>query len=87
MLNETKAQIIKEFQINEKDTGSVEVQVALLTQKINALTEHFNAHPKDFGSKRGLLLMVSQRRSFLKYLQNHDKVKYKQIVDKLGLRK
>ena len=82
-----KAQVVKTHQRSAKDTGSTEVQVALLTERINGLGEHFKAHVKDFHSRRGLLKMVSQRRKLLDYLRLTDADKYRDLIDKLGLRK
>jgi small subunit ribosomal protein S15 len=82
-----KAQIIGEHQRAPGDTGSPEVQVALLTSRINGLTDHFKAHVKDHHSRRGLLMMVSQRRKLLDYLKRKNSGKYRQLIDKLGLRK
>ena len=82
-----KAEIIKEYKINPKDTGSVEVQIALLTERIKNLTEHFKTHAHDFGSKRGLLVLVGQRRRFLRYMEKNNEAKYKELVERLGLRK
>ncbi|MBO8160825.1 MAG: 30S ribosomal protein S15 [Thermosipho sp. (in: Bacteria)] len=82
-----KEEIIKEFQIHEGDTGSAEVQVALLTARIKHLTEHLKKHPKDFHSRRGLMKLVGRRRKILKYLRNKDPESYKQVIQKLGLRK
>ena len=87
MLKEEKAQIIESNKINENDTGSPEVQIAILTQRIQDLTEHLKVHPKDFHSRRGLLKMVGQRRNMLKYLMNNDIGRYRAIIEKLGLRK
>ncbi len=84
---EKKEQIIKEFQIHEGDTGSVEVQVALLTARIRHLTEHLKKHPKDYHSRRGLMKMVGRRRKFLKYLRKKKPEVYKELIEKLGLRK
>jgi small subunit ribosomal protein S15 len=84
---ELKQAIIKEFARTEGDTGSVEVQVAVLTTKINVLTEHLKVHRKDFHSLRGLLKMVGQRRSFLTYLRNSDVNRYRELVSRLNLRK
>jgi small subunit ribosomal protein S15 len=84
---EEKSKIIKQFAINEKDTGSVEVQIACLTHNINALTEHCKKHKKDFSTKRGLLKMVCRRTSFLRYLAAQNIEKYKTIIGQLGLRK
>ncbi len=82
-----KAQVVKTYQRSSKDTGSTEVQVALLTERINGLTDHFKSHVKDFHSRRGLLKMVSQRRKLLDYLKLKDADKYRGLIEKLGLRK
>lgn len=82
-----KQDIIKEYALFEGDTGSVEVQVAILTAQINRLTEHFKVHPKDFHSNRGLLKMVGKRKNFLNYLKRTDVNRYRELVKKLGLRK
>ncbi|MBP6115568.1 30S ribosomal protein S15 [Neisseriaceae bacterium CLB008] len=82
-----KAQIVKDFQRKEGDTGSSEVQVALLTFRINDLTPHFKANMKDHHSRRGLLHMVSQRRRLLDYLKRTDAEKYRELITRLGLRK
>ena len=88
MLNkEDKQAIIKKFALKEGDTGSPEVQVAVLTEQINRLTEHMKKHPKDFHSNRGLLMMVGKRRSFLEYLKRTDVNRYRELVKNLGLRK
>jgi small subunit ribosomal protein S15 len=84
---EQKKEVIKNFGEHEKDTGSTAVQVALLTQRINSLTEHFKAHKKDFNSRVGLLRLVGQRKSLLDYLKNNDSEKYKELTEKLGLKK
>jgi len=84
---ETKNQILGEYRIHEKDTGSPEVQIALLTKRITELTEHLKTHKKDHSSRRGLLKMVGQRNSLLKYLTREDRTRYTQIIGKLGLRK
>lgn len=78
---------IQGFQIHEKDTGSADVQIALLTQRINHLTDHFKAHAKDHSSRRGLLMMVAKRRSLLDYLKRTESDRYKAILEKLNLRK
>ena len=78
---------IQGFQMHEKDTGSADVQIALLTQRINQLTEHLKSHVKDHSSRRGLLKMVAQRRSLLDYLKNTASDRYKGILEKLNLRK
>jgi len=82
-----KAQVINEYQRAAGDTGSPEVQVALITARINGLTDHFKAHVKDHHSRRGLLKLVSQRRKLLDYLKRRNADKYRQLIDKLGLRK
>jgi small subunit ribosomal protein S15 len=82
-----KAQVVKQYQRSAKDTGSTEVQVALLTERINGLTEHFKSHVKDFHSRRGLLKLVSQRRKLIDYLKRTDAEKYKKLIEQLGLRK
>ncbi len=84
---EKKAEIIKEYRISDKDTGSVEVQVALLTARIRHLTEHLKKHPKDYHSRRGLMKMVGRRRKLLKYLRKKKPEAYKELIEKLGLRK
>lgn len=83
---EQKAQIIEEYKLHEGDTGSPEVQVALLTHSINALNEHLKSHKKDHHSRRGLLKMVGQRRGLLNYIQKTDIVRYRQLIEKLGIR-
>ena len=82
-----KAKIVKEYQRKQSDTGSPEVQVALLSARITELTEHFKTHVKDHHSRRGLLRMVSQRRKLLDYLKRSDIEKYRVLIDRLGLRK
>jgi small subunit ribosomal protein S15 len=82
-----KQQIVTDFKLHEKDTGSPEVQIALLTQRINQLREHFDAHKKDHSSRRGLLKLVSRRNQLLKYLTREDRARYLQIISRLGLRK
>lgn len=82
-----KAQIIQSYQRAQGDTGSPEVQVALLTARINGLTEHFKAHVKDHHSRRGLLKMVSQRRKLLDYLKRANADSYRKLIEQLGLRK
>ncbi len=83
----TKQEIIANFQTHEGDTGSPEVQVALLTERINQLTEHLKTHKKDNHSRRGLYKMVGQRRGLLKYLETIDIERYRALIEKLGLRK
>ena len=87
MTAERKQQIINEYRRDEKDTGSSEVQIALLTERINELTEHLKVHKKDNHSRRGLLKMVGKRRNLLNYLAKTDVQRYRDIVEKLGLRK
>ncbi|MBR6549273.1 MAG: 30S ribosomal protein S15 [Clostridia bacterium] len=87
MTNELKQQIMKEYAKHEGDTGSPEVQIAVLTTRINELTEHLKVHKKDHHSRRGLLMMVGRRRNLLAYLQKKDIERYRAIVAKLGLRK
>ncbi len=84
---EQKSQIIKDYQTKEGDTGSPEVQIAILTYRINDLNEHFKANPKDFHSNRGLLKMVGQRRNLLNYLKGKDIERYRELISRLGLRK
>jgi small subunit ribosomal protein S15 len=84
---QSKSEIIDQYKIHDKDTGSSEVQVALLTERINHLTEHFKIHKKDFHSRRGLLKLVGQRRRLLNYLKNKDLEKYRSIIKSLGLRR
>ena len=87
MTAERKQQIINQYRRDEKDTGSSEVQIALLTERINELTEHLKVHKKDNHSRRGLLKMVGKRRNLLNYLAKKDEEAYKELVKKLGLRK
>ena len=87
LTKERKVEIIKEHGKSEGDTGSPEVQVALLTERINELTEHFKIHKKDFAGRRGLLKMVGQRRNLLNYIRSSDVERYRTIVQALGLRK
>lgn len=86
MLKERKTEIIKEYATHEGDTGSPEVQVALLTERINELNEHLRVHKKDHHSRRGLLKMVGVRRSFLAYLEKKDIERYRALIERLGLR-
>ena len=85
--NERKAELIKEFGKTEKDSGSAAVQVAILSERIRNLTEHLKTHKKDFGSRRGLLSMVGQRRNLLDYIKDGDAIAYKTLIEKLGLRR
>ncbi|MFN8494799.1 MAG: 30S ribosomal protein S15 [Caldilineaceae bacterium] len=82
-----KTQLIAEYRVNEHDTGSPEVQVALLTNRINALVDHLNDHKNDEGSRRGLLKLVGQRRRHLAYLRSKDSNRYQDIIQRLGLRR
>ncbi len=82
-----KGEIIKEYQSSTNDTGSPEVQVALLTRRIDDLTEHFKAHPKDHHSRQGLLRMVNRRRKLLDYLKGYDLNRYRELISRLGLRR
>ena len=84
---ERKTEVIKQYAVKEGDTGSPEVQVAILSERINSLTDHFKAHVKDNHSRRGLLKMVSTRRQLLDYLRKTDKARYEAIIGKLGLRR
>ena len=84
---ERKQEIIKSYQVHESDTGSPEVQIAIITERINYLNEHLKANKKDHHSRRGLLKMVGQRRSLLEYLKNNDFDRYRNIVTRLGLRR
>ena len=82
-----KQELVEKYRTHGTDTGSPEVQVALLTERINGLTEHFKAHKKDHHSRRGLLQMVSQRKQLLEYLKRKDETRYKKLISGLGLRK
>ena len=82
-----KTEIITQYKVHEKDTGSCDVQIALLTARINHLTEHLRGHRKDFHSRRGLLQMASRRRKLLDYLKRHDLAKYNDLLQRLNLRK
>ena len=86
MTPEGKSQVIDNFKRQEGDTGSPEVQVALLTERITYLTEHFKVHKKDFHSKTGLLKLVGQRRKLLNYLKNKDIQRYRELIERLGIR-
>ena len=87
LTKEKKAEIVKKFAKDEKDTGSTEVQIAILTEEIKALTEHLKEHKHDFHSRRGMLKKVGQQRSLLNYLKKKDVTRYREVVKKLGLRK
>jgi len=82
-----KQEIIESFRVHESDTGSPEVQIALLTTRINHLTEHLKSHRKDHSSRRGLLKMVGRRASLLKYLAREDRSRYQAVIERLGIRK
>ena len=84
---ENRERVITDYRLHESDTGSTDVQVALLTQRINELTEHFKTHTKDHHGRRGLLKMVGQRRRLLDYLKRRDLDRYRQLIERLGLRK
>ncbi|MDA8870450.1 30S ribosomal protein S15 [Rhizobiaceae bacterium] len=84
---EKKAELIKEYAIKDGDSGSPEVQVAILTYRINALTDHFKDHKKDNHSRRGLLKMVATRRSLLDYTRRKDEARYKSLIERLGIRR
>lgn len=84
---ERKAELIGEFATGEGDTGSPEIQVAVLSERISNLTEHLKTHKKDFHSRRGLLIMVGQRRSLLDYLKKKDNIRYQTLIERLGLRR
>lgn len=84
---ERKQEVIKDFANGESDTGSPEVQVAILSERIRNLTEHLKAHKKDFHSRRGLLMMVGQRRRLLDYLKRKEVARYERLVERLGLRR
>ncbi len=83
---EVKNEIIKEYQLSENDTGSPEVQIAILTYRINDVNEHLKEHPKDHHSRRGLFKMVGSRRNLLKYLKNKDIERYRSLIEKLKIR-
>ena len=87
LTRDRKTEIIGTYKTHDGDTGSPEVQVAILSERINYLTEHFKTHAKDHASRRGLLMMVSRRRRLLDYLKSHDSESYKDVIQKLGIRK
>ncbi|MBP7586790.1 MAG: 30S ribosomal protein S15 [Thermoanaerobaculia bacterium] len=86
-MHQDKAAIIQDFRIHDTDTGSTDVQIALLTQRINELTGHFKTHTKDHHSRRGLLKLVGQRRRLLDYMKRRDAERYRQVIERLGIRK
>lgn len=87
LANDKKKDIVEKFRVHERDTGSAVVQIALMTERINALTDHFKTHKKDHHSRQGLLKLVGRRRKLLNYLKVHDLKKYREIISKLKLRK
>ena len=87
LVKENKTKIIDKFKVHAKDTGSAEVQIAILTERINTLGDHFKQHKKDFHSRRGLLSLVGRRRRLLNYLKKKDVKKYEEVLEKLSLRK
>ena len=87
MAREQKRAVIDRYRAHDSDTGSPEVQIAILSERIGQLTEHFKAHKKDHGSRRGLLMMVSRRRRLLDYLKQYDSDRYQDVIQKLGIRK
>jgi small subunit ribosomal protein S15 len=87
LARERKADVINRFRTHQSDTGSPEVQIAILSERIGELTEHFKTHQKDHASRRGLLMMVSKRRRLLDYLKKYDTERYKDVIQKLGIRK
>jgi small subunit ribosomal protein S15 len=87
LTRETKGNLIEHYRVHGKDTGSPEVQVALLSERINYLNEHFSVHRKDHASRRGLLIMVGKRRRLLEYLKRLDADRYKRVIERLGIRK
>ena len=86
-MSEAKAGLIEQFRVHQRDTGSPEVQIALLSERINYLTTHLKAHAKDHASRRGLIMMVNKRRRLLDYLNRRDPDRYREIVERLSLRK
>lgn len=87
MENPVKEAIKQEFRVHENDTGSIEVQVALISQRVKQLTGHLQSHKKDHSSRRGLIMMVSQRRKLLDYLRSKDEARYQSLIQRLGLRR
>jgi small subunit ribosomal protein S15 len=87
LTNERKKEIVEKFQLHGTDTGSPEVQIAILTERINNLTEHFRTHKKDHHSKRGLMKMIGHRRNLLNYLRKKDVNRYRELIQELGLRR
>ena len=87
LTRESKSTLIEHYQVHPKDTGSPEVQIAVLSERINYLNEHFRVHRKDHSSRRGLLIMVGKRRRLLEYLKRRDSERYKTVIHRLGIRK
>ena len=87
LTRESKSTLIERYQVHPRDTGSPEVQIAVLSERINYLNEHFRVHRKDHSSRRGLLIMVGKRRRLLEYLKRRDSERYKTVLDRLGIRK
>ena len=87
LVSTQKAPIIEQYRVHRKDTGSPEVQIALLSERIGQLTEHFKTHKKDHASRRGLLIMVSKRRRLLDYLKDRHTERYKEVIQRLGIRR
>ena len=87
LVKDRKTKIIEDFKMHARDTGSAEVQIALLTERINSLGDHFKQHKKDFHSRRGLLMLVGRRRRLLDFLKKKDTKKYEEVIEKLSLRK
>ncbi len=87
MVKEVKTQVIDEFKLHDMDSGSPEVQVALLTKRISEISDHLKTHKKDYSSRRGLLKLVGRRSALLKYLARNDKERYQKLIERLGLRK
>ena len=87
LTQESKGNLIERYRVHAKDTGSPEVQVALLSERINYLNDHFSVHRKDHASRRGLLMMVGKRRRLLEYLRRLDNERYKRVIERLGIRK
>ncbi len=87
LATQKKNDIITKYRVHDTDTGSPEVQIAILSERIGQLTEHFKTHKKDHGSRRGLLMLVSKRRSLLDYLKKNDSDRYREVIAKLGIRK
>ena len=86
LTQQRKQELISEYQVHETDTGSAEVQIAMLTERINRLSEHLRGNQKDFSSRRGLLKLIGQRKSLLSYVQSEDRQKYQALIARLGIR-